>query len=40
MRASRLAGADHPLAWDDAQRRLAEQARADSDSAGHTPRQT
>ena len=29
-----------PLTWDDAQRRLAEQARADSDSAGHTPRQT
>jgi len=29
-----------PLTWDDAQRRLAEQARANSDSAGHTPRQT
>jgi len=28
-----------PLTWDDAQRRLAEQARANSDSAGHTLRQ-
>ena len=29
-----------PLTWDDAQRRLAEQARANSDSAGHTRQQT
>jgi quinol monooxygenase YgiN len=29
-----------PLTWDDAQQRLAEQARADRASTGHTPRQT
>jgi len=29
-----------PLTWDDAQRRLAEQARANSASSDQTPRQT
>jgi quinol monooxygenase YgiN len=29
-----------PLAWDDAQRRLAEQVRADGTNAGHAPPQT